>query len=137
MATTDIPARYGRAGRGPGSGGGSGSNRGLKILGALLGAALLAFVGWSGVSYLQRDDVSGQLVSYQVQNGHQVRALLQVNKSKGMAASCTVRSRARDGSEVGRRTVPIAKDRDSVTEWVSLRTTSKATNAELVGCSKG
>ena len=57
-----------------------------------------------------------------------------VRKDSGAQGYCTLRSRAEDGSEVGRRDVRFDTRETRVDQVVTVRTTAKATSAELAGC---
>lgn len=132
MATdrAEPPAgRYGHAGRDDGR-----SGRRLKIVGAVLGAALLGFVGWTGWSYVTGQEVSGQLTGFTVVSDTEVTANIAVRKPAGTVGVCTVRSQAEDGLEVGRADFRFEEDADSVHRSVTLKTTERATSAELIGC---
>lgn len=125
---TAPPGRYG-----PASSGSSGSKRrGPLTLGIVLGILLLAFLGWAGYHFVGQADVSGRLVSYKVVSTHAVHAKLEVHKDADETVTCTVRSVTETGKEVGRKSVRLTQDSESAR--VSLRTTERATNAELVSC---
>lgn len=110
------------------------TDRRLKAVGAVLGAALLAFVVWAGVSYVGGTPVTGELTGFTVVSETEVEATVQVRKPAERTAVCTVRSQAADGLEVGRADFRIADRGEVVHTAVSLRTTGRATSAELLGC---
>ncbi|GHF16114.1 MULTISPECIES: DUF4307 domain-containing protein [Streptomyces] len=110
------------------------ADRKLKIAGAVLGAALLGFVGWAGVHYITKTDVSGQLVRSQTVSDSSVQAVLEIRKEKDATGVCTVRSLGEDGTEVARKDVTLDRRETHFTELVTLRTTQRASATELEGC---
>jgi hypothetical protein len=96
---------------------------------------VVALVAAIGYKYVSGDSVNGELQTFQVISDHEVKITLQVSKPAGRAASCTVRSRDTDGNEVGRVSVAIPKAASDTQTTVLLRTTSRGTTGELVGCS--
>ncbi|MER7397990.1 DUF4307 domain-containing protein [Streptomyces sp. NPDC000151] len=110
------------------------ADRKLKVIGAVLGAALVAVVAWFGISYITGQDVSGRLVTYKVVSDTAVQAHLEVVKDTGATGTCTLRSQSADGTEVGRKDVPVDQAKGQVDTVITIRTTARATNAELVGC---
>ncbi|NGO69102.1 DUF4307 domain-containing protein [Streptomyces boncukensis] len=133
-----VPAgRYGRRSGGYGAGGDARTDRRLKLVGAVLGAALLGVVAWFGVSYITGKDVSGELIKYKVVSDREVEVHLEVRKDAGVTGVCTLRARSEDGAEVGRKAVTVESGPGRVDKVVGMRTTGRATGAELVGCEKG
>ncbi|MGW5122092.1 DUF4307 domain-containing protein [Streptomyces noursei] len=110
------------------------ADRKLKIIGAVLGVALLGVVGWLGVSYISGQDLSGRIITWEAVSDHAVKVHLEVVKDKDDTGVCTLRSQATDGSEVGRKDVAIDQRTGQVDTEVTVRTTKRATNAVLVGC---
>ncbi|MBH5335160.1 DUF4307 domain-containing protein [Streptomyces pactum] len=130
MATgrSDLPeGRYGRSGD-------ERADRKLKIAGAVFGAALLGVVGWSGYSYIAGEDVSGRVIGFQVVSDDSIKVHLEVRKDKGATGVCTLRSRSEDGAEVGVKDFTFDQRTEQVDEIVTLRTTHRATTAELIDC---
>lgn len=123
------PGRYGR-------GTPEQSRRRLRVVGAVLGAAFLAVIGWFGWSYVDRQEVSGEMISYRVVSDDTVEVHLEVRKDAGTIGVCTLRSRSEDGSEVGLRDVRIAERSSRVDTVVQVHTKARATNAELLGCQR-
>ncbi|MEU9110216.1 DUF4307 domain-containing protein [Streptomyces sp. NPDC048483] len=119
--------RYGRSAD-------QGADRKLKIIGAVLGVALLGVVGWAGASYIAGEDLSGRIITWDAVSDSAVTVHLEVIKDKDDTGVCTLRSQAADGSEVGRKDVTVDQHTDQVNTEVTLRTTKRATNAVLVGC---
>jgi hypothetical protein len=130
--TTPPPGRYGRqrpadAAR---------TDRRLKITGAVLGALLLAFVAWAGWSYVGGQKVTGELTAFDVVSDTRVEVSVQIRKPAGTDGVCTLRAQAEDGLEVGRADFRFDDDAGSVHRSVTLRTTQRATSAELIGCTE-
>ncbi|MFH8630028.1 DUF4307 domain-containing protein [Streptomyces lydicus] len=110
------------------------ADRKLKIIGAVLGAALLGVVAWSGVSYIAGQDLSGRVITWDAVSDHAVKVHLEIVKGADDKGVCTLRSQADDGSEVGRKDVTVDQRTEQVDTEVTVRTTKRATNAVLVGC---
>ncbi|MEU2084510.1 DUF4307 domain-containing protein [Streptomyces albus] len=129
--------RYGRTtGRTGGAGGRSDArtDRRLKITGGVLGVLMLALIGWIGVSYIAGQDVSGELIKYKVVSDNAVQVHLEVRKDAGVEGVCTLRARAEDGGEVGRKSANFDAGSSRIDEVITIRTTARATSGELVGC---
>ncbi|MFC5718975.1 DUF4307 domain-containing protein [Streptomyces gamaensis] len=110
------------------------ADRTLKIVGGILGVALLAFVGWAGVHYITKSDVTGLLVRSQPLSDGSVQAVLEIRKDKDATGVCTLRALGEDGTEVGRKDVTLDRREAHFTELVTLRTTRRALAADLEGC---
>ncbi|WP_438486103.1 DUF4307 domain-containing protein [Streptomyces sp. S186] len=110
------------------------ADRKLKIVGSVLGVVLLGVVGWLGVAYISGQDLSGRIITWDAVSDHEVKIHLEVVKDKDDTGVCTIRSQATDGSEVGRKDVTVDQRSGQVDTEVTLRTTKRATNAVLVGC---
>ena len=106
----------------------------LKIVGGVLGAGMLALVGWLGYVYIAGQDVTAELIRYKVVSDEEVQVHLEVRKDPDTTGVCTLRSRGEDGGEVGRADFVFDARADRVDKVVTLRTVARATNAELVGC---
>ncbi|MBL1065795.1 DUF4307 domain-containing protein [Streptomyces sp. 7-21] len=113
------------------------TNRRLTITGCVLGAALLAFVAWAGVSYVAGEKVSGELTAFDITSDTRVEVSLAVRKPPGTVGVCTVRAQAEDGLEVGRADFRFPDEDGQIHRSVTLNTTQRATTAELLGCSEG
>ncbi len=111
------------------------ADRKLKIVGAVLGAALVAMVGWFGYDYVAGQRISAELIKFDTVSDSEVKVHLEVRKKADAAGTCTLRSLAEDGTEVGRRDVRIdASGAGRTDEIYTVRTTSRATSTELTGC---
>ncbi|WP_030668258.1 DUF4307 domain-containing protein [Streptomyces rimosus] len=113
------------------------ADRKLKIVGAVLGVALLGVVGWSGFSYITGQDLSGRVITWDRVSDHAVKVHLEVVKGKDDTGVCTLRSQSDSGAEVGRKDVTVDAPKEQVDVEVTIRTTARATNAVLVGCTSG
>ncbi len=126
-SSTRLPeGRYGRSSD-------ERADRTLRVVGAVLGALLLGLIGWFGYHYVAQNEISGELIGFEISDAS-VQVHLEVHKDAGVAGYCTVRSQAEDGAEVGRADFRFDEGATRVDEVVTLRTTSRATSAELVGC---
>ncbi|MEU0248868.1 DUF4307 domain-containing protein [Streptomyces sp. NPDC006235] len=129
-ASTRLPeGRYGRSSD-------ERADRTLKIVGAVLAAALLGLVGWFGYHYVAQSEISAEVISFEP-GKESVQVHLEVRKDAGAEGYCTVRSQAEDGAEVGRADFRFAGDATRIDKVVTLRTTSPGTTAELLGCHTG
>ncbi|MGW4229725.1 DUF4307 domain-containing protein [Streptomyces sp. NPDC004980] len=113
------------------------ADRKLKIIGAVLGAALLGIVGWFGYDYVVGQDVSGELIKSKIVSDDRAEAHLEVRKERDADGYCTVRALSEDGAEVARGDFRFDEDAARVDKVVSLRTTSRATAVELMVCTSG
>jgi hypothetical protein len=109
------------------------ADRTLKVAGAVLGALLLALIGYFAYHYVGQNKISGELITFQVADDS-VRVHLEVRKDAGASGYCTVRSQAEDGAEVGRADFRFSGPDTRIDKVVTLRTTSRGTTAELLGC---
>lgn len=114
------------------------ADRRLKIVGAGLSVALLAMVGWFGYDYIAGQKISAEIIKFDVASGTEVQVHLEVRKDRDATGTCTLRSRAKDGAEVGRLDVRVGRPGETrIDQVVKVRTTAMATSAELVGCTAG
>ncbi|MEU5141765.1 DUF4307 domain-containing protein [Streptomyces sp. NPDC021139] len=126
-ASTRTPqGRYGRSSD-------EQADRTLKVVGAVLGALLLALIGWFGYHYVGQNKISGELIGFELAEDS-VQVHLEVRKDAGVTGYCTVRSQAEDGDEVGRADFRFDGDETRVDKVVTLRTKAAGTTAELLGC---
>ncbi|GAA2905829.1 DUF4307 domain-containing protein [Streptomyces mexicanus] len=105
----------------------------LKIAAVVLGAALLALVGYFAYHYVGQSKISAQVVSFQTSDDA-VRIHLEVHKDADARGYCTLRSQAADGDEVGRADFHFDQHATQIDQILTLRTTSRGTTGELLGC---
>ncbi|MFI5802580.1 DUF4307 domain-containing protein [Streptomyces sp. NPDC051561] len=112
------------------------ADRKLKILGAVLGALLLLLVGWIGYGYISKQQISAEMIKFDLNSSQtEVRVHLEIRKDADATGTCTVRAIAESGAEVGRKDVRITQRGVSrIDEIYPIRTTAKATSAELLNC---
>ncbi|MEU3343797.1 DUF4307 domain-containing protein [Streptomyces sp. NPDC006700] len=129
-ASTRLPeGRYGRSAN-------ERADHKLKITGAVLGAALLALIGYFAYHYVGQNKISAQVIAFQTSDDA-VRVHLEVHKDAGARGYCTLRSQAADGSEVGRADFRFDEHASQIDKVLTLRTTARGTTAELLGCNAG
>ncbi|MGW6741076.1 DUF4307 domain-containing protein [Streptomyces sp. NPDC055025] len=121
------PGRYGRSADGH-------ADHRLRIIGAVLGAVVIALIGWFGYHYVVDRSVSGELIKFKVVSATSVEVHLEVRKDRDAGGSCTLRSLAESGAEVGRKDVRFGPGETRIDEVVTVRTTATATSAELLDC---
>ncbi|WP_128380853.1 DUF4307 domain-containing protein [Streptomyces cavernae] len=127
MSTVQLPeGRYGRSED-------QRADRMLKIVGSVLGAALLALVGWFAYHYVGGTKISAEVITFET-GDTEVKVQLEVRKDADASGYCTVRSQAENGAEVGRADFRFDQNASRIDEVVTLRTTSRGTTAELLGC---
>ena len=105
--------------------------------GVALLVALLAAVGTGLYNRFKAGQVQARVIDFQVLSDSTVRVDVEVLKPRGSRAYCVVRSRGRDGAEVGREIV--AFDSTGTRERVvrrehDLRTTARANTGEVGRC---
>ncbi|MFF4266708.1 DUF4307 domain-containing protein [Streptomyces virginiae] len=110
------------------------ADRKLKIIGSVLGAALLGMVGWIGWDYVAGQSVSAEVIKFQVISDTEVKVHLEVRKESSVTGVCSLSSQDKEHAEVGRADFTFAQGRSRVDEIVTLKTTSRAAMIELVGC---
>ncbi|WP_405795296.1 DUF4307 domain-containing protein [Streptomyces sp. NBC_01506] len=110
------------------------ADRKLKIVGSVLGVGLLALVGWFGYDYVAGQSVSGEVIKFKRVSATEVEVHLEVRKDRDANGTCTLRSRAEDGSEVGIKDVRFEGSETRIDRVVTIRTRASGTSAELVAC---
>ncbi|MFD6289183.1 DUF4307 domain-containing protein [Streptomyces sp. NPDC060205] len=127
MSTVQLPeGRYGRSAD-------ERADRKLKVIGSVLGVALLALIGYFAFHYVAGNKISAEVISFDASDSA-VKVHLEVRKDSGVTGYCTVRSQAEDGAEVGRADFRFDQDATRVDKVLTLRTTAPGTTAELLGC---
>ena len=126
-ASTQLPeGRYGRSAD-------ARADRKLKIIGSVLGAALLAVVGWFAYHYVGQSKISAEVITFESSH-NTVKVHLEVRKNADASGSCTLRSQSTDGAEVGRADFLFGGHATRIDKVVTLRTTAPGSTAELLGC---
>ncbi len=126
-ASTRLPeSRYGRSSD-------ERADRTLKVVGAVLGAVLLALIGYFAYHYIGQNKISAEVIEFDA-GKDSVKVHLEVRKDAGASGYCTLRSQAESGAEVGRADFRFDGDATRIDKVVTLRTTSQGTTAELLGC---
>ncbi|MEU0401422.1 DUF4307 domain-containing protein [Streptomyces sp. NPDC006197] len=110
------------------------ADRKLRITGAVLGVLFLGMMGWFGWHYVVDNKISAEMIKFDVVSADEVQVHLEIRKDEGVKGVCTLRSRSEDGTEVARKDVRIDDAAGRVDRVFSLRTTARATSAELLGC---
>jgi hypothetical protein len=129
-ASTQLPeGRYG-------SSADERADRKLKVIGAVLGAALLVLIGWFAYHYVAGNRISVEIYTFET-SAKSVKVHLTGDKDAGVEGYCTVRSQAENGAEVGRADFRFDAATTDIDEVVTLQTTSRGTTAELLGCHVG
>ncbi|MER6439694.1 MULTISPECIES: DUF4307 domain-containing protein [unclassified Streptomyces] len=126
-APTQLPeGRYGRSAD-------ERADRKLRILGGVLGVVLLALIGWFAYYYVGENKISAQVITFDA-SADTVQVHLEVHKDADAHGYCTLRSQSADGAEVGRADFRFDQNASRIDKVVTLRTTSRGTTAELLGC---
>ncbi|MEU2245516.1 DUF4307 domain-containing protein [Streptomyces sp. NPDC019224] len=112
------------------------ADRKLKIIGAVLGVALLGTVGWIGYGYVDGHGLSGEMIKFRIASDDRAEVHLEVRKDRDAKGYCTLRSLSEEGAEVARKDFRFDDDSDRIDRVLTLRTTSRATAVELLGCTE-
>ncbi|MBP2584364.1 hypothetical protein J3A78_004842 [Streptomyces sp. PvR006] len=110
------------------------ADRKLRITGGVLGVLFLGLLGWFGWYYVVDSKISAEMIKFDVVSSTEVQVHLEIRKDEGVKGVCTLRSRSEDGAEVARKDVRVDETASRVDRVYSLRTTARATSAELMGC---
>ncbi|WNF31365.1 DUF4307 domain-containing protein [Streptomyces sp. C11-1] len=110
------------------------ADRKLKIVGSVLGVALLGMVGWMGFHYVGGQGISGEMIKFEVVSDTRADVHLEVRKDRDGHGYCVVRALSEDGSEVGRKEVRFDGAEKRIDELVTVVTRSRATAVEPMGC---
>lgn len=110
------------------------ADRKLKITGIVLGTLFAAMMVWFGWYYVVGGSkFSGELIAFDT-NKNNVQVHMEIRKDADATGYCTIRSQSEDGAEVGRADFRFDQKQDRIDKVVTLRTTGRATSAELIGC---
>ncbi|MFD7299095.1 DUF4307 domain-containing protein [Streptomyces sp. NPDC059897] len=110
------------------------ADRKLKITGIVLGTLFAAMMVWFGWYYVVGGSkFSGELIAFDT-NKNNVQVHMEIRKDSDATGYCTIRSQSEDGAEVGRADFRFDQKQDRIDKVVTLRTTDRATSAELIGC---
>ncbi|MFB7912519.1 DUF4307 domain-containing protein [Streptomyces sp. NPDC056061] len=110
------------------------ADRKLRIIGSVLGVALLGLVGWIGYDYIAGQQISAEMIKRKIVSDERIDVHLEVRKDKDAKGYCTLRAQREDGSDVARKEFRFDDRADRIDRIVSLRTAGRATSVELVGC---
>ncbi|MHB9859453.1 DUF4307 domain-containing protein [Streptomyces sp. YIM S03343] len=132
MSTASVQLPEGRYGRSSDER----ADRKLRTAAIVLGAVLAVVVGWLGYHYVAGSKISAQVVAFSVTDDA-VKVHLEVHKDSGAKGYCTLRSQNADGAEVGRADFRFSGGATQIDKVVTLRTTSRGSTAELLGCHNG
>ncbi|WP_328719695.1 DUF4307 domain-containing protein [Streptomyces sp. NBC_00247] len=113
------------------------ADRKLRVIGAVLGAALIGVIVWIGVDKVAGTEISAELIKSKIVSDERAEAHLEVHKDKDSGGFCTVRALDAAGGEVARKDFRFDQPEGRVDEVVALRTTSRASAVELLGCTGG
>jgi hypothetical protein len=102
----------------------------------LVAVVVVAGLGIAGKLYSMfgEDGVEARVLRYDVTSDSAIRVELEVSGKRETPLKCVVRSRAEDGSEVGRTEVTVPAGTSVVTRIVTLTTTKRAVTGEAKGC---
>ncbi|MFD8208031.1 DUF4307 domain-containing protein [Streptomyces sp. NPDC059695] len=110
------------------------ADRKLRVVGAVLGVVFLGVMGWFGWHYVVDNKISAEMIKFEVMSDDEVQVHLEIRKDEAVEGVCTLRSRSEDGAEVARKDVRVDDAASRIDRVFSLRTTARATSAELIGC---
>ncbi|TQS46529.1 DUF4307 domain-containing protein [Cryptosporangium phraense] len=104
---------------------------------ALIAVVVVVGLGIAGRLYSTYGDdgVDARVLRYSVASDREVRIELEVSGRRETPLKCEVRSRAADGTEVGRAEVTIPSGESVITRTVTVTTTQRAVSGESAGCS--
>ncbi|MEE1817219.1 DUF4307 domain-containing protein [Streptomyces sp. SP18ES09] len=110
------------------------ADRKLRVVGAVLGVVFLGVMGWFGWYYVVDNKISAEMIKFEVVSDAEVQVHLEIRKDEDAEGVCTLRSRSEDGTEVARKDVRVDDAASRIDRVFTLRTTARATSAELIGC---
>ncbi|MYV98878.1 DUF4307 domain-containing protein [Streptomyces sp. SID3343] len=109
------------------------NDRGLKIAFAVFLVLLVSATIWIGLD-VANPGVRGSIPSFEVTSDSSVEAQIEVRKDADKEAVCVLRSRDKDGIEVGRRELRFDKGEKKIDRTETLQTAGKPNTAELEDC---
>lgn len=121
--TPELRARYGLA---PVA-------RWKVVVGALVGAALLAAGGYFGWR-VANPAVTTQVLAYQVLSAQEVTVTFTLSRPAGRTVGCVVRAQDESHHDVGYATVTVPPGSADLIVTYPLATRASATIAEVLGC---
>ncbi|MFG1928091.1 DUF4307 domain-containing protein [Cryptosporangium sp. NPDC048952] len=103
---------------------------------ALVGVVVVVGLAITGKLYTTYGDdhVEGRVLRYAVVSDREVRIEFEVSGTRETPVRCAVRSRAEDGSEVGRTEITVPEGDSVITRTVTLTTSKRAVSGESGGC---
>ncbi len=113
---------------------------GQRVLAVLLGIlflGLVAAVFFVLYARFGQEQVNGRVVSYVVESDRRVVVDVEVSKNPGSRAYCVIRSRSRDGAEVGRDVAvldAVGTVERTVRASFPLTTSARAVTGEVAAC---
>jgi hypothetical protein len=127
--TAPVEARYQRTPRL--------SRRARVAFGAAGVLALTGVVAWIGIGQAS-PKLTATVLGYQVTSDRSVDVRFQVDEaSAAKPAVCTLRARASSGEEVGRLDVPVPAGEKRQVLTVTVKTSGKAINGDVLECRLG
>ena len=128
-STTLSPAMAARYGEGR-------TSRGLVVVVGVVVAVFLAIIGvitWR----LATPGVQANLLRFVVVDDTKVDVTFEVRRDSVSTTYCVLRAQGESHADVGYATVTISPGREYVQATYPLATSSRATTAEVLGCSAG
>lgn len=106
------------------------------VVPALVAVVVVVGLGIAGKLYTTfgGDHVEGRVLRYAVVSDREIRVEFEVSGSRATPVRCAVRSRAQDGSEVGRTEITVPEGDSVITRTVTLTTSKRAVSGEEAGC---
>src|SRR6478609_8860257 len=98
------------------------ADRKLRVVGGVLGVALIGVVGWFGYDYIAGAEISAQVITFEAVSDSAVEVHLEVHKDAGTKGYCTLRSQGADGNEVARADFRFDQHSSRLDKVVTLRT---------------
>jgi hypothetical protein len=108
------------------------------IMPLLVGVVVLASLGIGIKLYGQYGTTApeARVLRWTVVTDQAIRIEIEVPGDRTAPLHCTLRSRGRDGSEVGHTEATVPAGKGTVTRTIVLNTRARAVTGELVGCTR-